>query len=72
MRMAKRPRHDDLFQMFPDLPGLRKRTAAEQVDRVHRQVQDTRARASQNILRQQAAADRVRAAISERRRGGAR
>ena len=68
MRMAKPPRRDDLFQMFPDLPGLRKRTAAEQVERVHRQVQDTRERAEQNILRQQAASERVRAAISGRRR----
>ena len=67
-RMAKPPRRDDLFQIFPDLPGLRKRTAAEQVERVHRQVQDTRERATENILRQQTAAERVRAAISGRRR----
>lgn len=67
MRMA-RPRRDDLFEMFPDLPGLRKRTASEQVERVHRQVQDTRERAGQNILRQQAASERVRAAIAGRRR----
>jgi hypothetical protein len=67
MRMA-RPRPDDLFEIFPDLPGLRKRTASEQVERVHRQVQDTRERAEQNILRQQAASERVRAAIAGRRR----
>ena len=66
--MAKAPRRDDLFEIFPDLPGLRKRTAAEPVERVHRQVQDTRERAGENILRQQAASARVRAAIAGRRR----
>ena len=68
MRMTKSPRHDDLFAMFPDLPGLRKRTAAEQMERVQRQVQDTRERAGANILRQQAASERVRAAVTGRRR----
>ncbi|MGH9144395.1 MAG: hypothetical protein ACRD2I_24915, partial [Vicinamibacterales bacterium] len=68
MRMAKLPRRDDLFQIFPDLPGMRPRTAAEQIERVHRKVQDTRERAEQNILRQKAASERVRAAISIRRR----
>jgi hypothetical protein len=68
MRMTRPPKRDDLFQMFPDLPGLRKRTPADQMERVHRQVQDTRERAGQNILRQQAAAERVRAAIMGRRR----
>jgi hypothetical protein len=67
MRMAK-PRHDDLFELFPDLPSVRKRTKAEQIERVHRQVQETRERAGQNILRQRAAAERVRAAIVRRRR----
>ena len=55
MQMA-RPTPDDLFRIFPDLPGLRKRTAAEQVERVHRQVEETRERANANIQRQQAAA----------------
>ena len=68
MGMAKSPRRDDLFAMFPDLPGLRKRTAAEQMERVQRQVQDTRQRASANILRQRAASERVRAAVAGRRR----
>ena len=68
MRMPQPPRRDDLFKIFPDLPGLRKRSAAEQVERVHRQVQDTRERAGENILRQQAASERVRAAIAGRRR----
>jgi hypothetical protein len=68
MQMTQSPRHDDLFAMFPDLPGLRKRTAAEQMERVQRQVQDTRDRAGANILRQQAASERVRAAVTGRRR----
>jgi hypothetical protein len=68
MGMAKSPRRDDLFAMFPDLPGLRKRTPAEQMERVQRQVQATRERASANILRQQAASERVRAAVAGRRR----
>lgn len=68
LRMARAPRRDDLFEIFPDLPGLQKRSAEEQVARVHRQVQDTRVRAGQNILRQQVAAERVRAAIAGRRR----
>jgi hypothetical protein len=68
MRMAKAPRRDDLFEIFPDLPGLRTRTPAEQIEQVHRHVEDTRIRATQNILRQQAASERVRAAIAGRRR----
>ena len=68
MVMAKPPRVDDLFEIFPDLPGLRKRSAAEHMERVHRQVDETRKRAGQNILRQRAASARVRAAISGRRR----
>jgi hypothetical protein len=67
MRMAK-PRHDDLFAIFPELPGLRKRTPAEQMERVQRQVQDTRERASSSILRQRDAAERVRAVVAGRRR----
>jgi hypothetical protein len=68
MVMAKPPRADDLFEIFPDLPGLRKRSPAEQMERVHRQVEETRERAGQNILRQRAASARVRTAISGRRR----
>jgi hypothetical protein len=66
--MVKPPPRDDLFQIFPDFPGLRLRTAAEQMERVQRQVRDTRERAGQNILRQRAATERVRAALMGRRR----
>jgi hypothetical protein len=68
MAMSKSKSRDDLFQIFPDLPGMRTRTAAEQMERVHRKVQDTRERAGQNIERQRAASERVRAAIVDRRR----
>jgi hypothetical protein len=68
MRMAASRRPDDLFEIFPDLPGLRKRTAAEQLERVHRHADEARERAEQNILRQRAASERVRAAINGRRR----
>jgi hypothetical protein len=68
MLMATSRRPDDLFEIFPDLPGLRTRTATEQLERVHRHADETRARAEQNILRQRAAAERVRAAITGRRR----
>jgi hypothetical protein len=68
LRMPKPPRRDDLFRIFPDLPGMRPRTAAEQVDRLHSKVKDTRERAAQNILRQRAATERVRAALTARRR----
>jgi hypothetical protein len=68
MQMAKAPRRDDLFQIFPDLPGVRPRTAAEQLERMHRKVQETRERANQNILRQRAASEHVRASLPARRR----
>ena len=61
------PHSNDLFEIFPDLPGVRLRTAAEQVAQVQRQVQETRERARASILRQRAATERVRAAISRRR-----
>jgi hypothetical protein len=66
--MAKRRSSNDLFKIFPDLPGVRHRTAQEQIDTVHRQVAATRKRAGENILRQKAATERVRAAIARRRR----
>jgi hypothetical protein len=68
MRMARTPRRDDLFRIFPDLPGMQKRSPSAQVEGVHRRVQEARERAGQNILRQQAATERVRAAITGRRR----
>jgi hypothetical protein len=68
IRMARPPQRDDLFRIFPDLPGLRKRSPAAGVALVHRHAQETRDRAGQNILRQKAASERVRAAIAGRRR----
>ena len=65
--MAKRRSTNDLFKIFPDLPGVRPRTAQEQIEVVHRQVAATRQRAGANILRQKAATERVRATIARRR-----
>jgi hypothetical protein len=53
----------DLFQIFPDLPWYRRRNAAEQVERVRRQVRLTQLRAGENIRRQRAATERMRVAI---------
>jgi hypothetical protein len=66
--MARRRSSNDLFKIFPDLPGVRHRTAQEQIDMLHRHVAATRQRAGENILRQKAATERVRAAIARRRR----
>jgi hypothetical protein len=68
LKMAKAPGRDDLFQIFPDLPGLRPRSTAEQVERLRQKAQDTRERARENINRQRVAADQIRTAISARRR----
>ena len=63
------PRRDvDLFDLFPDLPYMRPRPPSDQVRAVHQKVEITRKRARENIERQRAAAERVRAAISARRR----
>jgi hypothetical protein len=64
------PHSNDLFKIFPDLPGHRLRTAEEQVRKVHQQVEEFRERARINIDRQRAAAARVRvrAKLADRRR----
>jgi len=65
--MARRtkPLGSDLFEIFPDLPWHRRRhrNAAEQVERVRRQVRVTQARAGEHIRRQRAATERMRALI---------
>ena len=66
-KMAKRRSTNDLFELFPDLPSMRHRTATEQMDQVQRQVEATRVRAGENIKRQRAATERVRAALAGRR-----
>jgi len=66
MRMARRTKlrqGNDLFEIFPDLPWHRRRNAAEQVERVRRQVRVTQARAGENIRRQRAATEQMRAMI---------
>jgi hypothetical protein len=61
-----RRRGDDLFALFPDLPRLRPRSRAEQVDRIRRQLVDTRVRAAVNIERQRRATAQVRLRVALR------
>ncbi len=62
---TRRRRHstNDLFEIFPDLPWARHRTAAEKKKTIERQVEAVRERARANILRQRGATERVRAAF---------
>ena len=62
------PHSNDLFEVFPDLPGHRHRSAEEQIRKVHQQVEEFRERARLNIDRQRAAAARVRASVGRWRR----
>jgi hypothetical protein len=70
--MVRRRSTNDLFAIFPDLPSMPLRSTREQIARVHRQVrlqtEQTRQRAAESLLRQRAAAERVRAALSRRRK----
>jgi hypothetical protein len=66
--MGARRHTNDLFALFPDLPWTRMRTTEAQVAAVRRRVELTRARAAAAIDRQRAATERVRRAISVRRR----
>ena len=65
--MRTRRSSNDLFEIFPDLPGLRKRTPQEQVDKVHRQVAETRDRAQRNIVVQRRNAAIMQARFADRR-----
>jgi len=71
--MAKLPRRnehcDDLFEIFPDLPRAEHRSPEQQIDQMRQQVDHIRRRAHENILRQRAAAARVRTAVAGRFRG---
>jgi hypothetical protein len=68
-RRSAGPRHNDLFEIFPDLPGLRTRSRDEQVARMRRLLLDTRDRAAVNIRRQRMASAQVRAAVLARQHG---
>jgi hypothetical protein len=61
--MPKRPARDDLFAIFPDLPWHPHKTDAEHM----RQVKQAQVHAGENVRRQRAATERVRAAIAARR-----
>jgi hypothetical protein len=65
--VAKRPRTDDLFALFPDLPWTRPNPVDDRA-RILRQVDGARARVDANIHRQKAASERFRAMLSARRR----
>jgi hypothetical protein len=65
----KTPLGGDLFEIFPDLPWHAHRNTAEQVERIRRKVRLTQARANENIRRQRAATERVRAAVAAQIRG---
>jgi hypothetical protein len=67
--MVKVPSHADLFEIFPDLPRMRHRSSEGQIGQVQWQVEVIRRRAHENILRQRAAAERVRTAIAGPFRG---
>jgi hypothetical protein len=64
MARRTRTRGGDLFQIFPDLPWYRRRNAAEQVEKVRRNVRLMQARAGENIRRQRAATERTRTLIA--------
>jgi hypothetical protein len=63
------PHCNDLFKIFPDLPGgHRPRPADEQIRRVHQQAEEFRERARLNIDKQKASAARMRARFEGRKR----
>jgi hypothetical protein len=66
--MTRRRSTNDLFEIFPDLPGMCHPYAHDRKENVRRQVEQARARASENALRQRAATERARAVISRRQR----
>jgi len=67
-RDVTKPVRDDLFALFPDLPGIQYRAPEERIRKIHEQVQATRARARVNIERQRTTTVRMQAQIAERKR----
>ena len=59
-------RGDDLFAILPDLPWHRHVTRGDALEHLRRKVRQTQLRASDNIGRQRAATERVRAALATR------
>ena len=68
VEMPTRRHSNDLFELFPDLPGHPPRAAEDQLRRVHQQVEEFRERARVNIDRQRASAARMRARVANRKR----
>jgi hypothetical protein len=67
-RRIGRPRRDDLFAIFPDLPSLAPRSREAQVARIRRLMLSTRERAAASIERQRHATASVRARVAAARR----
>lgn len=63
-----KPLRDDLFVLFPDLPGIQYRAPEDRIRKIREQVQATRARARVNIDRQKATTARIQAHIADRKR----
>jgi hypothetical protein len=66
MPKPARTRGDDLFELFPDLPRPSARSREEQVARLRRLLNGTRARAAENVHRQQQAVAEVRLRLKKR------
>jgi hypothetical protein len=69
-----RPRADrvdlnDLFKLFPPLPGFRHRRVADQLRRMRENVERMQQRARSSVASHQAAAAWIRAAWLAKRRG---
>jgi len=62
--MSKGPSRNDLFAIFPDLPWHRPGITVGRIEQVQRWARQTLRR--EKIRRQQAATERVRAAIAGR------
>jgi hypothetical protein len=72
-RSVRARSHDDLFELFPDLPRPRGMPPVEaQRTRILNLVAAARARAAANVIRQQAIVQRVRIAVQARQQTLAR
>jgi hypothetical protein len=59
-----KPRADDLFELFPDLPRPRRARADGFLVKVQQQVEAARQRARANVEKQRARSERVKATLS--------
>ncbi len=61
-------RHNDLFDIFPDLPRARPRQREERLLRLRRLMIETRQRAARRIAEQRTAVERIRARVETLKR----